>query len=75
MVMALDAADFFIRNFGALRFGTAAMRPLLIPWQLPEDFQSTKGRCRPNAFLVRIAILSCLKAGRATRIFVKRHKI
>ncbi len=57
MVMALDAANFFIRNFGALRFGTAAMRPLLIQWQLPEEvFQSTKGRCRPNAFLVRIAI-------------------
>ncbi|WP_462263912.1 hypothetical protein, partial [Desulfovibrio piger] len=74
MLMALDAANFFIRNFGALRFGTAAMRPLLIQWQLPEEiFQSTKGRsdqclsgpdCDP--FLAT--------QERATRIFVKRHK-
>ena len=57
MVMALDAANFFIRGILGLLGCTAAMRPLLIQWQLPEEiFQSTKGRCRPNAFLVRIAI-------------------
>ena len=30
MVMALDTANFFIRDLGALRFGTAATRPLLL---------------------------------------------
>ncbi len=43
MVMALDTANFFIRDLGALRFGTAATRSLLIPWQLPDSCKAGKG--------------------------------
>ncbi len=57
MVMALDAANFFIRGILGLLGWHSSNAAVADTVALPEEiFQSTKGRCRPNAFLVRIAI-------------------
>ena len=59
MVMALDAANFFIRGILGLlgwHSSNAAVADTVAASR--RDFPKyTKGRCRPNAFLVRIAIL------------------